>query len=120
MSDQDIEIITGTTFDFDLEWQSEDDSGVLASVDITGCNVDLQVRSKSSGELLLSCDLSDGVNVPDPTNGQMFFHIAPSKTVNPDFKLWQDARWGVRVTFPSDDAYSLAQGWVKLQAGACV
>jgi len=119
MDEQDLPLVTGTTFDFELTWETENEQGELEPVDITGCSVDLQVRGMTSKALLLSCTSVAGeVTVADPTTGKMEFHIAPGKTSGQDVTAWQDARWEVKVTFPSGDAYSLVRGWAKLAAGA--
>ncbi|MBO1894233.1 hypothetical protein HNW13_000235 [Shewanella sp. BF02_Schw] len=48
----------------------------------------------------------------------MAIHISPGKTTGQQADAWQDARWEVRVTFPSGDAYSLVRGWARLTVGA--
>lgn len=118
MDDQTLPLVAGTTFDFDLTWETENEQRELEPVDITGCSIELQIRTASTKSLLLRCSLTDGeISVADPTTGKMNIHIAPDKTVNQDIDDWQSARWEVRVTFPSGDAYSLVRGWAKLAAG---
>ncbi|MEL0623817.1 hypothetical protein V6238_12015 [Marinomonas arenicola] len=118
MTDQTLSIVAGTTFDFELIWETQNVNGGLEAVDITGCQVDLQIRNAVNDSLLISCSMeTKEVTVIDPQSGTMQFHIAPSKTVNQDVAAWKDARWEVRVTFPSDDVYSLVRGWAKLIIG---
>lgn len=119
MDEQNLPLVTGTTFDFELTWETENEQNLLEPVDITGCSVDLQVRGMISKSLLLSCtSLAGEVTVTDPSTGKMKFHIAPSKTADQDVAAWGDARWEVKVMFPSGDAYSLVRGWATLAAGA--
>ena len=118
MDEQNLPLVTGITFDFELTWETENELGVLEPIDITGCSVDLQVRSMSSNALLMACTSVAGeITIADPTTGKMEFHIDPGKTAGQDVSTWSDARWEVRVTFPSGDAYSLVSGWAKLTAG---
>ncbi|HCH5506008.1 TPA: hypothetical protein NKZ29_004450 [Vibrio parahaemolyticus] len=119
MDEQDLPLVAGTTFDFELTWETENDQGELEPVDITGCSVVLQVRGMTSKVLLMSCTSTDGdITVEDPVTGRMEIHISPEKTANQDVNVWQDARWEVRVIFPSGDAYSLVRGWAKLTVGS--
>lgn len=118
MSDQTLSIVAGTTFDFELTWETQNADGELDPVDITGCQVVLQIRNAVDDSLLLSCSTqAEEVTVTDPKTGKMQFHIAPSKTANQDVAAWKEARWEVRVIFPSDDVYSLVRGWAKLIVG---
>lgn len=118
MDEQKLPLVAGTTFNFELVWESESDSGRLQPVDITGCTAVLQVRNEESSELLLSCTSAEGsITLPEPTRGLIAVHIAPSKTASQDVCAWQNARWELRVTFPSDDTYSLVRGWATLIKG---
>lgn len=118
MDEQSLELVSGTTFNFELIWETEADNGRLQPVDITGCSVVLQVRNGANNELLLSCTSAEGsITLPEPSQGHIAVHIAPSKTLSQDINAWQDARWELRVTFPSDDTYSLVRGWATLTKG---
>ncbi|MGI2068102.1 hypothetical protein [Shewanella sp. MF08487] len=118
MDEQELPLVAGTTFDFSVKWEAESDAGGLQPVNITGCSISLQVRN-AANELLLDCNSVAGdITSPEPANGQIFVHIAPSKTVGKTLDAWADARWELRVTFPSGDAYSLVRGWSTLSVGA--
>lgn len=119
MDEQELPLVSGTTFDFELTWETETEAGPMKPVDITGCSIDLQVRGSASNALLVSCtSLAGDITVTDPTKGKMAIHISPGKTTGQQADAWQDARWEVRVTFPSGDAYSLVRGWARLTVGA--
>jgi len=119
MDEQELPLVTGTTFDFELTWETENEAGVLQPVDITGCSITLQVRSSVSNTLLVSCtSMAGDITVTEPTKGRMAIHISPEKTAGQQADAWQDAHWEVRVTFPSGDAYSLVRGWARLTVGA--
>lgn len=118
LDEQDLTLIRGTTFDFELDWQSENDQGAMVPVDITGCSATLQIRSQASNDLLVECtSVAGDITITDATLGQLQVHIAPEKTSGQNVDDWGDARWELRITFPSGDVYSLVRGWAKLMPG---
>ena len=118
LDEQDLNLIRGTTFDFELGWQSENDQGAMVPVDINGCSATLQIRSQANNDLLVECTSVAGeITITDATLGQLKVHIAPEKTSGQSVDGWSDARWELRITFSSGDVYSLVRGWAKLIPG---
>ena len=113
---QNLPLIAGRTFDFDLTWQTKDENGAWEPVNLTGCTVELEIRKSTDDTLLVRCSSEAGnIKIPEPESGEILFHIAPEQTNDQDPNQWTDAIWEVVVTYPSLDKYSIFWGSATLQ-----
>lgn len=116
MFNDNLPLVAGATFDFELTWETKDETNVLKPVKLMGCTVEFEVRKSGDDTLLVRCTTEDGnITVPEPETGQVFIHIPPDKTANQLPENWRDAIWEVVVTFPSLDKYSIAWGSASLR-----
>jgi hypothetical protein len=116
MFNENLALIAGATFDFDLTWETKDEAGVFSPVIINDCSAEFEIRKSGSNELLVRCSADDGsVKVTAPESGKIDIHIAPEKTLNHLPDNWRDAIWEVVITFPSLDKYSIAWGSASLR-----
>lgn len=117
----DLEIIAGTTFDFEVTWRNQDGTGM----DITDCSVKFQIRTRS-GSVLVDCSTDKGnVHLSDAKSGVIAVHIAPKQTasykpaqVTSGYSPDNTQSYELRVYFPSGDVYSLLRGTARLIQGA--
>lgn len=115
MAAPDLEIISGTTFGFEVTWESAGES--RTPVDVSGCTVRFQVSSGSS-LLLESTTENGGIAVSDPAAGRIAVQVKPSQTAGQDPDEWELAAYELRVYFPSGDVYSILRGRAALLMGA--
>lgn len=116
MFNENLALIAGTTFDFDLTWETKNEQGTWDPVIIDGCTVEFEVRKSSDSTLLVRCSTEDGsIKVLEPNTGKIDVHILPEATSSQLTENWRDAIWEVVVTFPSLDKYSIACGSASLR-----
>ena len=116
MFNENLALIAGTTFDFDLTWETKNENGQFEPVIISGCIVEFEIRKSGDDTLLVRCSTDDGsIKVLAPETGKMDLHISPEKTWDQKSDSWRDAIWEVVVTYPSLDKYSIAWGSASLR-----
>lgn len=116
MFNHNLPLVAGATFDFELIWETQDETNVLKPVQLMGCIVEFEIRKSAHDTLLVRCSNDDGnIKIPEPETGKIFIHIPPDKTANQSSENWRDAIWEVVVTFPSLDKYSIACGSASLR-----
>ncbi|NRD34581.1 hypothetical protein HQQ92_22975 [Shewanella sp. DC2-4] len=122
MAATDLQFTAGTTFAFDLTWQTKTDGGELVPVDITGCTACFQMREIASGKLLAQAKTEgDGIALNAGAEGDNMGKIAvsihPSKTRGLKSFVLGKVAYELRVYFPSGDVYSLMSGFVAISEG---
>ncbi|AWG87332.1 TPA: hypothetical protein ACX3GV_004548 [Vibrio parahaemolyticus] len=117
MAASDLRLVAGTTFGFSMTWETENEAGELAPVDITGCSAKFVMKAKASGAVLATASTGDGVEIPDGPTGEVVVTLAPEKTAGlTEAKIGQ-VGYELRVYFPSGDVYSLVIGFVAIVEG---
>ena len=115
MFNENLPLVAGSTFDFELKWQTEDEFKRLEPVKLTNCEVEFEIRKSSDNSLLLRCSTQDDGITIAPESGEIYIHLTPSKTADHSPENWRDALWEVVVIFPSVDKYSIAWGSASLR-----
>jgi len=115
MSAPTLTFVEGTTLAFETTWSSNDDA--CTPVDITGCTARFAVMPATSRRVLVDCTTENGGITLEPLLGRLAIRVAPSDTAGQYSKVWDGARYELRVTFPSGDVYSLLRGTVSMEPG---
>lgn len=106
-------IVAGTTFGFELIWSDS----VGAPIDITGCVARFVICPATSRQVLAECSNFGGGITLGGATGSVVVSLSPDKTSGQHSKQWNDARYELRVEYPSGDVYSLLRGTVALSPG---
>lgn len=115
MASSDLELVSGTSFGFDVVW-SERVDGKESERRLDGCRVRFQVVS--SGRVRVDCSTENNAVLIDQAKpGWIRVNISPDMTRGQTAGGWLDARYELRVYFPSGDEYSLLRGQARLIDG---
>lgn len=110
-----LTLVEGTTLAFSTAWATADDA--RTPVDMTGCTARFVIVPEDSRRALVECTTQNGGIEIDVGTGTLSIRVAPEQTAEQLSDAWKNARYELRVTFPSGDVYSLLRGKAALVAG---
>lgn len=115
MSAPTLTLIEGTTLAFSTAWADADET--RTPVDMTGCTARFVIVPEDSRRALVECTTQNGGIEIDVSTGTLSIRVAPEQTAEQLSDAWKNARYELRVMFPSGDVYSLLRGKAALTAG---
>jgi|TARA_Y100001949_G_scaffold166615_1_gene163419 hypothetical protein len=110
-----LALIEGTTLAFSTEWATDDEA--RTPIDMTGCTARFVIVPEDSRRALVECTTQNGGIEIDVATGTISIRVAPEQTAEQLSDAWKNARYELRITFPSGDVYSLLRGKATLTPG---